>query len=58
MEQTYNNLTIDQIKELIGELGLSIRIDGPSGSGKSTVSRSVARALEMDTWIREPCTAP
>lgn len=45
MEQTYNNLTIDQIKELIGELGLSIGIDGPSGSGKSTVSRSVARAL-------------
>lgn len=47
MEKTYANLSVQQMKELISELGLSIAIDGPSGSGKSTVSRSVAKVLDI-----------
>ena len=44
MEETAN-MSVEQMKALISELGLSVAIDGPSGSGKSTVARALAREL-------------
>lgn len=40
-----SKLNTEEMRELIGKLGLSIAIDGPSGSGKSTVARGLARTL-------------